>query len=549
MPVVDNIIGIVRGINDRKQAHQVDEQLKNYLNAPDETIQNVMKIDPRIGMKLRDDETARTTAADTQRRTRLKENTDTIARYLRGAPEGSDYGAILDQQAPLLKSSLGISDEEIANFKQGLGASPGILSGLDDEAYKAVSKDRYSDTVATPGAYVRRGGKTVERVPYAPKAVVVRGGDGSSQMQLFNPNEYLGGGDGAENDTVQDDNAATPQDAAPGDMTAAPEQMAIGVIDRVEKGRQTAPKGVQSVTQSEARAMQQAWGGGAAGKQRFAGWAASRGVRVVPDNSRGAPAGDLPVQQVQTAPTMRAQRSGEPIGAASAPKPQKQVRAASPEELQQAGYPKGTAGQINQDGQFVNLKTPPASSQDSAAIRYKREKDAEAFVNKARGVDASFGRLEGAAKRLLNHPGMEPATGALDSMLPNLLVGQEGTNFRNELETLRNNIGLSILQDFKAQSSQGASGFGNLSNAEGDRLERAFGTLAESNDPATIKRTLRTIIEIAGQKRKVAQETLERGGPPTTGGSTIATGTVARNKNGAELVWNGTQWVRKGNKK
>lgn len=549
--IVQNIIGMVRDINDRKKSARVDDAIrKNWMTSPDVAVQEAIQIDPDRGFDLEDRVTSRATAADTQRRARTKANLDFFTRSLRGAPEGSDLGALVDSNVELYKQN-GATDDDIAGFRKAVTTNPSLLQGLDDETYEAVAKDRYGNTVLTPGSISLRGGKVNARAPFAPKTYTLKSADGNQEAHVFNPEDYIP-------DDEQANRAAPRRGIDPEGPAVAPpgggdpadlEQQATAVVGRVLQGQRASPKGVQAISQSEARTMQQAWGGGAAGKERFNSWAKTYGVRVVPDGQAPAP---MPMERVQPAPTMRAnQTPSGPIARTTGVKPvaDKRVRAASPEEIQAAGYPKGTAAQIDSNGRLVNLKTPPANTQDSAAIRYKREKDAEAYVAKARGVDQSFGRLEGAAKRLMEHPGMEGATGVIDSMLPNVMVGQQATNFRKELETLRNNIGLSILQDFKSQSSQGASGFGNLSNAEGERLERAFGTLAEETDPSVIKRTLREIIGIAAEKRRIAQETLERGGPPTAGGSTIPVGTVARNKNGAELVWNGTQWVRKGKSK
>lgn len=551
MPIVDNVVNLVRSFNDRSKAAKVDDAIRqNWMTAPDEAIKQAIQIDPQRGFALQDAQTERTTAADKARRERLKDNTDTLARFLRGAPEGSDYGQILDQMSPFLKNNLDIGDDEIAQFKQTVTASPGILAGLDDDSYKEVAKDRYSDTVATPGAYVRRGGKTVERVPYAPKAVVVRGGDGSSEVRLFNPNEYLS--DGEETVTAET-SEALPSGGKDMPAGSGAEEVAVGVIQRVEQGRKAAPKNVQTVTQSEARAMQQAWGGGAAGKERFQGWAQSRGVRVVPDGSKGAP-GNLPIERVQPAPSMRAApQSGDRIGAPTAPKPQKKLRAATPQEIAAAGYPQGTAAQIDTEtGELKNLRTPPAALQPkpkTAAQEYKEMRDQETYVAKMKQMDDSFGALERDASRLLRHPGMAGGSGNIEGRLPGILLGQDAVDFQEELEALKSNIGLSKLMELKSGSSQGASGLGNLSNAEGERLERAFGTLKTTVGEKVLKHSLQTILDIARKKRAEAQAAIQRGGPQRPGAAPAkraapTLGTRIRDKaTGRTAILDNSGWV------
>jgi hypothetical protein len=174
-----------------------------------------------------------------------------------------------------------------------------------------------------------------------------------------------------------------------------------------------------------------------------------------------------------------------PTSVSVPPKPAaagKTYRAATAEELK--NYPRGTAGQMGSDGKIVNLKTPPAASQP-------KPYDLEKARNTADKLDIFLSQSED----LLKDAGLDSAVGFVQGRLPVLVVGQGGQTWRNKLDSLKSNIGLAQLMEMKAASSQGASGFGNLSNAEGERLEKAYGTLETTNDERTIRDNLKTIVD------------------------------------------------------
>jgi hypothetical protein len=174
-----------------------------------------------------------------------------------------------------------------------------------------------------------------------------------------------------------------------------------------------------------------------------------------------------------------------PTSVSVPPKPAaagKTYRAATAEELK--NYPRGTAGQMGSDGKIVNLKTPPAASQP-------KPYDLEKARNTADKLDIFLSQSED----LLKDAGLDSAVGFVQGRLPGLVVGQGGQTWRNKLDSLKSNIGLAQLMEMKAASSQGASGFGNLSNAEGERLEKAYGTLETTNDERTIRDNLKTIVD------------------------------------------------------
>lgn len=458
--LLPSIRDFVRSINDRKEEHRIDDALRggNYLNNPQGAIDAVFQIDPKTGIALRDQETTRRTAAEEQRRKRTKENTDTFARYLRGAKPGSDYGSLVDQLTPFFKTSLGAGDDEIAAFRQAVAADPGILAGLDDEAFKDISKDRYSNTVITPGAKALRGGEVVASAPFAPRPVTLRSADGNSELHVFDPNAYTG-------------------DDAP---RAAP----------------VAPQGQRSQ--------------------------------------------DLPMERVQPAPATRAAPGG-PIARTTGTKPVKQTRAATPQELAAAGYPQGTAAQVDQDGKFTNLRTPPAASRPKP-IDPQKERQRVAGVQS--NID-TIGSIRGRIKRLMTHPGGEAATGWLAGRLP--AIGQQAENFRKLKDSVADANVIQTVKNLKMESPNGATGFGALTEREGARLENLYGSLSNTNDMAELKRTLREIDGIYAKAEQRARALLKPATPAAPQGQRAGRATMGQTATdratGRKIILDNGGWV------
>jgi hypothetical protein len=186
-------LGVGADARDARTRRQVNTTLQgngdpqqNFLNDPTGTIQRVMQIDAPSGMALNDQYTTRQAARGEADRKAATEQTGLISRYLRGIdPTKTDVGAAIDELTPFFTETMKISPQSIANFRQAVVNNPAILAGLDDKAFEAIAKDRFSDTVATPGSYVRRGGETVEKVPYGKRVESTPAG---TLSRVFDPN-------------------------------------------------------------------------------------------------------------------------------------------------------------------------------------------------------------------------------------------------------------------------------------------------------------------------------------------------------------------------
>jgi len=527
--LLPSIRDFVRSINDRKREHRVDEQLGNYLTDPQGSIAGVMKFDPRLGIKLDQDRVATEQAATEKARTRGKEDFGTVTQYLRGLDRSTtDFGAEVDGMADFLTGSLGMRPESVAAMRSAIVNNPGIIDALDEDVNKERAKASFGSNVLTPGSELYIGGKPIRRVPFAIQGKTLRRGDGGVDLVPFDPNPVGGGG-------FEEGPEAVRQPAEPGG--AAP---SAGQVDDAEDMLRGAMES-KVLGQSVARKIQQALG-----PEQANAWMKKNGIRVVPDAQAPAPAAprDLPVQRVQPAPATRAAPKGPTYSTPG--KAPKRLRPATAEELR--GYPPGTAAQIDEEtGELKNLKTPPASAQPKP-LTQKEKLAQEASVERARGVISSMGRLRSAAARLKKHPGFDNATGSVQGRLPDIVLGQQGTNFRNELDNLKRVVSLEAMQAMKALSATGATGFGNMSNEEGKRIEAMLGTLETTNDRRTLERTLDAIIQFTEEKIASANRGL-RGSQrapaaqPRQGGAPRL-GTVAVNpQTGQRIILDNSGWV------
>lgn len=351
---------------------------QNYLNNPEAAIQSVMDVDPRFGIALDTQYDNQQTARAKAAREAATEQTNTVSRYLRGLPEGSDFGAAIDSLTPFFTDSLGMSPENIASFRQAVVANPAVLSGLDDKAFEAMSEDRFTDKVATPGSYVRRGGRTVERVPYG---LTVEDTAAGERSRMFNPNT------GRYEDmsvTPQNSGYGMPQAAPPVTSGPAPAQAGAPAPANVMSDEEGGAilemaMGKKMIGQSDARRVRDSMGPG--GGAAFNQWLQRNGITVVPDDR--APILSIDPDAAAGAPPAPAGAPSAPMALADGPlgtqqtatstyvppKPRPQVRNLTPEEVAAAGYRPGTVAQMDQDGKVTVTQQGPTGSQLTATQR------------------------------------------------------------------------------------------------------------------------------------------------------------------------------------
>lgn len=425
MGVVQNIIGIVRDINDRREAANIDDALKNYLNDPVASIGAVMEASPRTGIALErqrvEDSRAKTAATAAELEARGKRVRGALD-YLRGQPEGTDYGALVERMAPLF-TTLGLDEDDVGAVR-GVATSGANLAALDDNAWEAMLKDRYSTTVGTPGSWVFRGGSEEPiKVPFAPRTVTTRGGDGSARTDIFDPTtgEFItGGGMGGDMSDGQFDmtvEALRPHFVAQesgGDYTARnAETGAMGAYQIMpETGRALAQRlglgwrpDMMSKDDPASRRYQDALGAAAIqeaidasngnpedvfsyyyGGSNRANWGPRTSQYTMEMMDRiGGVRGGGDVNQSRAPITMPGK----------APEAPERYRTATAEEL--AGYPAGTAAQVNTaTGELVNVKTPPAAVQTGARLTGRALENAKNKLTLLKQMEGQMQRVNAA---------------------------------------------------------------------------------------------------------------------------------------------------------
>jgi hypothetical protein len=401
MPVVDNIIGIVRGINDRKKASRVDDALGNYLDDPDAAIQAVMPHDPRVGIGLDANLQSQRQAQAKAKREAGTADTATLNRFLRGV-DPAQAPAAIDELAPYLTEAMGMTPEALGRFRSAVEANPSMLSNMDDETWKAIAADKHTTRMGSPGTQFFKDGEVVHSVPYARKVEDTSPG---TLSRVFDPNtgQYVDSADpspaggAASAPGSFDAESLRPHFIAQesnGDYTAVnSETGALGAYQVMPQTGQNLAKRVgvawrpdlMRSNTPEARKYQDAIG--------------SAAIQEAVDNSGGDPATAFsyyyggsdrdkwgPRTQQYTQEMMQRlggeqggggstqQGSATATSTYSPPKPTKPnvtYRNATPEEVTGAGYPTGTAAQIGSDGKLTNIRIPKNAEAAEAGTEAK----------------------------------------------------------------------------------------------------------------------------------------------------------------------------------
>lgn len=128
--------------------------------------------------------------------------------------------------------------------------------------------------------------------------------------------------------------------------------------------------------------------------------------------------------------------------------------------------------------------------------------------------NAGFDRLATSANQLLNHPGIAGITG-VRGKLPDV-PGTDAADARALLNTLKSQVGFSVLQEMRNNSKTGGA-LGNVSDAEGKRLENNLAALDTAQSLDQFKRQLQEIIDYANGAKDRLREAFNmkhKGGQP-----------------------------------
>lgn len=143
----------------------------------------------------------------------------------------------------------------------------------------------------------------------------------------------------------------------------------------------------------------------------------------------------------------------------------------------------------------------PADQRKISAKRAESQPGAQAALG---NLMANYDQLYNSAVGLTQHPGLNTGTGA--TYLSGYIPGTEAKGFTTDLDTLKNQIALGTMQALKAASSTGSTGFGSLSNAEGELLKNNIANLDRSRKTGDVVNSLNSVADYALNAKKRAIE-------------------------------------------
>lgn len=163
---------------ENKQQRQTQNALAGYGTDPDTAIKNLYAINAPAAMELQQRlQTQRTTTATTQREQAYKALTGATDMLRKARDTGGDVGATYDQldHAGIL-DSLGMTPPEKAQYRAAITTNPALIDIIGQKAAEGV--------VVAPGAQLldKATGRVMGSTPAVPKPLVVRRGDGGSDV-------------------------------------------------------------------------------------------------------------------------------------------------------------------------------------------------------------------------------------------------------------------------------------------------------------------------------------------------------------------------------
>lgn len=170
------------------------------------------------------------------------------------------------------------------------------------------------------------------------------------------------------------------------------------------------------------------------------------------------------------------------------------------EQLVAPQPPKAPPGyRYNAQGEQEMIPGGPADTKHQ--IKYATDE------GRVRGVTNNLAVLKTKAEALKKHPGLGGITG-IKGKFPNI-PGGTAANAQAQLDQLKSRIGLDTLQNMRMLSPTGGA-LGNVSDAEGVRLERYIAALDQAQSKEAMEAALDDIIKYADDAGKNIQTTFER---------------------------------------
>jgi hypothetical protein len=548
-----NAIALGERWRQQRQTKKLAAAMGQFDTDPAAAVKGITAVDPVMGYNMRRQIKGDALAEQEAHRTAATETLKTVTGLLRPAAEmpgatPDTIGKAYDALTPMLANGLGMSAPEIAQWRQMVTSNPSILQDLDNKLQ-----------VVPPGAAVTRGGHEVYRNAMSPKTLMVRRGDGGTDVITIDPSTgqpvATGPGGVTAPAATASGGPATADQAwaftrpheggyAPRDANGAPvnfginqaahpevdvrnitEDQAKGIFTREYFQKSGAdklpgplgvmhadtfyinPKRAQEFLQQSGGdpqkylQLRQAW------QQRLVATNPKKYGRYANAwNDRNA---DLANVITGAAPAASGGSGVKPIYSTPG-KPAKAGGAAAhiltADEVQAAGLNPNVRWQINHLGDYVMVG--PAA-QLSRANTQKQQ----IFGS----IQDKTQRMKDAVDELLRDPGLDRAAG-FNSYFPTV-HGGEAANFEAKLDALKSQIGFSVLQDMRQMSPTGGA-LGNVSNYENKILQNSLNSLDLAQSPAQLRRNLQSIRTYADklESRYKRAYSIDFSKPPSGGG-------------------------------
>lgn len=154
---------------------------------------------------------------------------------------------------------------------------------------------------------------------------------------------------------------------------------------------------------------------------------------------------------------------------------------------------------VQNEVQRTNIAQSGEQRQIDAAAT-KKQTDIADMQAGFRAVDSSLDRMGKLAGELSKHPGLDTVGGWSGFARLHKFPG-EGKDADTKLESLKSQLVVNALGELKKMSSTGASGFGQLSEKEGLRLETLVTSLQEAQSDEQLRNAVREIEKFSNESR------------------------------------------------
>jgi hypothetical protein len=520
MGIVQNVMGIVRDVNDRKENARIKDVMRNNLNEPDLGLEGIMQINPIKGMKFEDELFERRKQeiglADARNKA-IIDRLGVATQYLRGVPI-EKREEVMASYAPLFHELIG--PDNYSAFTKAALSDPNYLASVDDATFREMFKSENEMRTVTPGSVVLRGGKEIFRNPH--KMTTANTPQGAVS-RVFDPNTgtYLDE-DGVEYATPTDQpapgagsgfsltvDALRPHFVAQesgGDYTAINKETgALGAYQVMPETGQALAKrlglpwrpDMMRGSDPASKRYQDAIGGAAIAEAIDASGGDPRTLAMYyyggSDRSKWGPRtrkyGDEMVQRFGAAGGGAEGRQAQPVLGSrttvnpKTPTPTTPGRILSPEEAQALGFSPGTV--VQQDGKGYKVVQAPPKTAAAPAATAKAEEARAKRENAQRVMNSTLGSLANNYVELLNMGAItstarspsQNALARLGASGPGQFVGEVlGTEAQTLRQTIRNSAPI-LLNTVRQASEMGARGMD--SNKELEFYAQAIGDVSK----------------------------------------------------------------------